>query len=84
MTRWLVVAAAGLITAASAQWLKYPSSNVPRTPDGKPNLPPPRREPPTASPIYRASGRGKTIALARPRDVPMRRSARSLSTSAGR
>jgi hypothetical protein len=37
MTRCLVLAA-GLIAAASAQWIKYPSANVPRTPDGKPNL----------------------------------------------
>lgn len=38
MTRAVLVIAAGLTAGASAQWLRYPSSNVPRTPDGKPNL----------------------------------------------
>lgn len=33
-----VVLALSLLTAASAQWLNYPSANIPRTADGKPDL----------------------------------------------
>jgi hypothetical protein len=36
--------AAALLSTAEAQWLKFPTTGVPRTPDGKPNLsaPPPK------------------------------------------
>ncbi len=34
----LAVAALGCAATVSAQWLKYPTANVPRTPDGKPNF----------------------------------------------
>jgi hypothetical protein len=34
----LALAAAGLTSRVSAQWLKYPTAGVPRTADGKPNL----------------------------------------------
>jgi hypothetical protein len=41
MNAWRIIAAAVLVITASpatAQWLKYPTPGIPRTPDGKPNL----------------------------------------------
>src|SRR5262252_3409753 len=35
---------------ASAQWLKYPDSGIPRTPDGKPNLSAPAPKMPDGKP----------------------------------
>src|SRR6202795_2847559 len=38
-TGWITIAAAVMLTATpSAQWIKYPTPGIPRTPDGKPNL----------------------------------------------
>ncbi len=34
----LVIALLGVATPLHAQWLKYPTPGIPRTPDGKPNL----------------------------------------------
>ena len=34
----LIVGLAFAISPIAAQWLDYPTPNVPRTPDGKPNL----------------------------------------------
>ena len=34
----LIVGLSFAISPISAQWLDYPTPNVPRTPDGKPNL----------------------------------------------
>ena len=36
--RFMVVVVFAMSTAASAQWLKYPTAGIPRTPDGKPDL----------------------------------------------
>ena len=43
--RFLVVAVFVLNTPIAAQWLKHPTADIPRTPDGRPNLeaPTPRR-----------------------------------------
>jgi len=35
---FFVAGVVGISTPLSAQWLKYPTAGVPRTPDGKPNL----------------------------------------------
>ena len=36
--RFIVVVVLALSATASAQWLKYPTAGIPRTPDGKPDL----------------------------------------------
>jgi len=36
--RFIVVVVFAMTTAASAQWLNYPTAGIPRTPDGKPDL----------------------------------------------
>lgn len=36
--RLMVVAVLAMTVSVDAQWLKYPTAGVPRTPDGKPNL----------------------------------------------
>ena len=42
MPRYRITIAVGLAlltaAAASAQWIRYPTPGIPRTPDGKPNL----------------------------------------------
>jgi hypothetical protein len=38
MIRHLILISAALATTAAAQWLNYPVPNIPRFPDGKPNL----------------------------------------------
>src|SRR5579863_6452372 len=51
---WLLVIVAVLITGAStgahAQWLNYPTPDVPRTTDGKPNLSAPTPRTPEGKP----------------------------------
>src|SRR5262249_23279485 len=55
MTRWKRVywtAAIVLVmtSALSAQWIKYPTPGIPRTPDGKPNLAAPAPRTPDGKP----------------------------------
>ena len=42
----------GMAGAASAQWLRYPTANVPKTPDGKPNLVAPAPRTPDGKPDF--------------------------------
>src|SRR4029434_885055 len=44
--------ALGFSATVVAQWLKYPTANVPRTPDGKPNLSAPTPRTPDATPDF--------------------------------
>ncbi|HEX4276339.1 MAG TPA: hypothetical protein VHZ74_13340 [Bryobacteraceae bacterium] len=44
--------AAALLSIAEAQWLKFPTTGVPRTPDGKPNLSAPAPKTPDGKPDF--------------------------------
>src|SRR3954468_17068557 len=47
-----LAAAAGLSVTARAQWLKYPTAGVPKTPAGKPNLSAPAPKTPDGKPDF--------------------------------
>jgi hypothetical protein len=49
--RFLVVVVFAMTTAASAQWLKYPTAGIPRAPDGKPDLSAPTPRHPNGKPV---------------------------------
>ena len=51
-----VAALVALCSVTQAQWLNYKTSDVPRLPDGQPNLSARLRICPTASPICRGFG----------------------------
>jgi hypothetical protein len=44
--------AAALLSTAEAQWLKFPTTGVPRTPDGRPNLSAPAPKTPDGKPDF--------------------------------
>ena len=57
VVRWVVLAAVvaavfSLSSPVFAQWLKYPTAGVPRTPDGKPNLAAPTPRMPDGKPDF--------------------------------
>jgi hypothetical protein len=54
---FLIVAVVAMNTSIAAQWLKYPTAGIPRTPDGKPDL---------SAPTPRANGRPVLAGLWRP------------------
>jgi len=79
---WLAVV---LATAASAQWLNYPTTGIPRTKDGKPNLaaPAPKASDgkPDLSGVWMADGQTYFFDLAaglKPEDVVMLPAAKEL------
>jgi len=75
---WITIAAVALLAAApAAQWIKYPTAGIPRTPDGKPNLtaPAPRGADgkPDLSGLWLTQGIyiGNIAKDLKPEDVPM-------------
>jgi hypothetical protein len=50
--RTIALASAAIVASASAQWLNYPTSGVPRSPDGTPNLSAPTPRTPEAKPDF--------------------------------
>ena len=74
----VAVIAAALAMPASAQWVNYPASGIPRTPDGKPNLsaaaPKTSDGKPDLSGVWQAEGQEYFFDLAaglKPEDVAM-------------
>lgn len=58
---------------ALGQWLRYPTADVPRTPDGKPNLTAPAPRHPDGTPDFSGiwqPGRGSPLALNIGADLP--------------